>query len=236
MSVFATADLHGYPLKEFLKLLDKSGFSDNDFLFIIGDVIDRNGDGGIELLRWMMCQPNVELILGNHEKMMLDSTFVFDEITEESVNAINAEKLDNLSGWLACGGDVTLHSLKELRKTDPDLIDDILQYCKEAPLYESVTAGGKDFLLVHAGLGNFAEDKKLSEYTEEELLWTRPALDDQYFKKVKTILCHTPTQYYGWEYNGRAIRTPTWINIDTGAAYEGHPMVLRLDDLKSFYF
>lgn len=113
MSIYATADLHGYPLEEFLKLLKKCGFSENDFLFVIGDVIDRNGDGGVGLLRWMMCQPNVELILGNHEKMMLDSRFVFDEITEDSVKAISAEKMDSLSGWLACGGDVTLHSLKE---------------------------------------------------------------------------------------------------------------------------
>lgn len=235
MSIYATADLHGYPLEEFLKLLKKCGFSENDFLFVIGDVIDRNGDGGVGLLRWMMCQPNVELILENHEKMMLDSRFVFDEITEDSVKAISAEKMDSLSGWLACGGDVTLHSLKELRRTNPDLVEDILSYCEEAPLYESVTAGERDFLLVHAGLGNFTEDKMLSAYSDEELLWTRPALDDRFFKNVKTILGHTPAQYYGWKYNGRAIRTPSWINIDTGAAYEGHPMLIRLDDLKEFY-
>ena len=143
----------------------------------------------------MMCLPNVELILGNHEKMMLDSRFVFDGITEDSVKAISAEKMDSLSGWLACGGDVTLHSLKELRRTNPDLVEDILSYCEEAPLYESVTAGERDFLLVHAGLGNFAEDKMLSAYSDEELLWTRPALDDRFFKNVKTILGHTPTQY-----------------------------------------
>lgn len=195
MSIYATVDLHGYPLEEFLKLLKKCGFSENDFLFVIGDVIDRNGDGGVGLLRWMMCQPNVELILGNHEKMMLDSRFVFDGITEDSVKAISAEKMDSLSGWLACGGDVTLHSLKELRRTNPDLVEDILSYCEEAPLYESVTAGERDFLLVHAGLGNFAEDKMLSAYSDEELLWTRPALDDRFFKNVKTILGHTPTQY-----------------------------------------
>lgn len=112
--------------------------------FFLGDVIDRNGDGGVEILRWMMCQPNVQFILGNHEKMMLDSAFVFDEITEESVNALSSDKMDQLSGWLACGGDVTLHSLKELKHKDPELVEEMIHFCAEAPLYESVTVGSKD--------------------------------------------------------------------------------------------
>lgn len=59
MAVYVISDLHGYPLKKFINLLDKSGFSDNDFLYILGDVVDRSGDGGIEILCWMLRQPNV---------------------------------------------------------------------------------------------------------------------------------------------------------------------------------
>ena len=58
--IYATSDLHGFPLEGFQNLLDHAGFSDNDYLFVLGDVIDRNGDGGIGLLQWMMLQPNVE--------------------------------------------------------------------------------------------------------------------------------------------------------------------------------
>ena len=47
---YATSDLHGYPLDSFLRLLEKAGFSDSDVLYVLGDVIDRNGDGGSELL------------------------------------------------------------------------------------------------------------------------------------------------------------------------------------------
>lgn len=235
MAVYVTADLHGYPLKDFLGFLKKTGFGNDDFLFILGDVIDRNGDGGVEILRWMMCQPNVQFILGNHEKMMLDSAFVFDEITEESVNTLRSDKMDQLSGWLACGGDVTLHSLKELKHKDPELVEEMIHFCAEAPLYESVTVGSKDYLLVHSGLGNFSIEKSIESYTTDELLWTRPKLEDRYFDDVKTIIGHTPTQYYGFKYYGRALKTVTWINIDTSAAYEGYPMLLRLDDLKEFY-
>ena len=66
------------PLSEtkFLQLLDKAGFGERDFLFVLGDVIDR-GEHGVELLRWISRQPNVQLILGNHEAMMLACSAAF---------------------------------------------------------------------------------------------------------------------------------------------------------------
>ena len=79
---YAISDIHGYPLDKFLQLLNKAGFGNDDYLFILGDVIDRNGDGGVEMLQWIMLQPNVELLLGNHEDMLLKCAFLFDEITD----------------------------------------------------------------------------------------------------------------------------------------------------------
>ena len=66
--VYVTSDLHGYPLEKFLDFLNKAGFGEEDYLYILGDVIDRGPDG-IKILKWMMSQHNVQLILGNHEAM-----------------------------------------------------------------------------------------------------------------------------------------------------------------------
>jgi hypothetical protein len=63
--IFVTSDLHGYPLKCFQKLLMDAGFTDDDELYVLGDVIDRHGDGGVETLLWMMDMPNITLLLGN---------------------------------------------------------------------------------------------------------------------------------------------------------------------------
>ena len=131
---YVISDLHGYPLKKLKKLLEKAAFSDNDFLYILGDVIDRNGDGGVEMLRWLLEQPNVQLILGNHEAMLLSCEFVFDEITNESVEAMNTEKVELLSNYMFNGGDLTLAYLRELNKTSPKTVANILDYLHDTPL------------------------------------------------------------------------------------------------------
>lgn len=147
--IYVISDLHGYPHEKLLALLDKAGFGRDDFLYILGDVVDRNGDGGVETLNWLMYQTNVQLILGNHESMLLACAFVFDEITEDSIDSLTAEKIDMLTRYQADGGDVTLKAMQKLSKENQQ---DILDYLRDCPLYETVTAGGKDFILVHAGL------------------------------------------------------------------------------------
>ena len=229
--IYVISDLHGYPLDKLLDLLDKAGFGNKDFLYILGDVVDRNGDGGVETLNWLMYQTNVQLILGNHEAMLLACSFAFDEITESSINTWTDEKIDILTRYRLDGGDVTLKAMKKL---DKDTQQDILDYLRDCPLYETVSAGGRDFLLVHSGLGNFAPDKKFSEYTCDELVWTRPDLTTVYYKEVMTILGHTPTIAYGDEFDGRIIKTETWIDIDVGAGFGRQPVLLRLDDMKEF--
>lgn len=229
--VYVTSDLHGYPLNKFRTLLEKAGFSQNDFLYVLGDVIDRGTDG-IVILRWLMAQPNAQLILGNHEAMMLACSFLFDEITEKSIASLTDEKLDSYSTWVLNGGEPTLKALRKLGKEE---IEYILEYLQDAPLYETVSAGGRDFLLTHSGLGSFEKGKKLSEYSAHDLLWNRPELDTEYYRGITTVFGHTPTLLFGDEYAGKAIFTETWINIDTGAACGRSPMLLRLDDLKEFY-
>lgn len=231
--VYATSDLHGYPLGDFQALLKKAGFRDSDYLFVLGDVVDRNGDGGVEALRWMMVQPNVQLILGNHEAMLLACAFLFEEVTMASVDRLAPDHLGALSNWLSNGAQPTLDALRALRDEDADAVTDLLDYLRDAPLYDSVAAGGRDFLLVHSGLEGFAADRPLSGYAANDLLWCRPKPEQRYFEDVLTVLGHTPTRYYGCP--DRAFWTDTWVDIDTGAAGGGAPMLLRLDDLREFY-
>ena len=226
--IYVVSDLHGYPHEKFLALLDKAGFGKDDFLYILGDVVDRNGDGGVETLNWLMYQTNVQLILGNHEAMLLACSFVFDEITEDSIESLTAEKIDMLTRYQLDGGDITLKAMQKLPK---ETQQDILDYLRDCPLYETVNAGGKDFILVHAGLGNFDPNKQIEDYTTEELLWSWPELTDVYYKDKMTVFGHTPTFSFGDEYEGKIIKTDTWTDIDVGTGFGREPVLVRLEDM-----
>ncbi|MCR4556376.1 MAG: metallophosphoesterase [Saccharofermentans sp.] len=229
--IYVISDLHGYPHEKFLDLLNRAGFGKDDFLYILGDVVDRNGDGGVETLEWLMYQTNVQLLIGNHEAMLLGCSFVFDEITENSIDALTAEKIDMLTRYQLDGGDATLKAMQKLPK---DTQQDILDYLRDCPLYETVSIGGRDFILVHSGLDNFAPDKKISDYTSEDLLWAWPELTTVYYKDIMTVFGHTPTLSFGDEYEGKIIKTETWIDIDVGTGFGRQPVLLRLDDMKEF--
>ena len=230
--VYVTSDLHGYPLDKLKDFLDKVGFCNNDFLYILGDVIDRGPDG-IKILKWLMLQPNVELLLGNHEAMMLACDFLFDEITEDSISKLTGTKLNTYMTWVSNSGQVTLNALSGVRSQE---IRYILEYLRESPLYEVLTVNDRDFVLVHSGLGGFRKDKKLATYTPDDLLWTRPDLNTKYFDNITVIFGHTPTVHYGDEHLGKIVTTDTWINVDVGVGLGQEPCLLRLDDMKEIYY
>lgn len=233
--IYVTSDLHGYPLNLFLGLLYDAGFCKDDYLFVLGDVIDR-GEHGIELLRWMAEQPNIQLILGNHEAMLLSvSDWLFDEVSDESLNKLDVQKIELLNNWYANGAVPTIKGLRKLLKEEPDILEGILDYLQDAPLYDTIEVAGTAYILVHSGLENFRKDRSLDNYAPDELLWARPALETRYFDNAIVIFGHTPTECFGEQHRGKMLKTDTWICIDTGAATENKPMLLRLDDMKAFY-
>ena len=233
--IYVTSDLHGYPVETFRRMLRQIGFSDDDFLFVLGDVIDR-GPEGAEMLLWLTQQPNMQLILGNHEALLLACRFLFEEVTEDRLEALTTQKLDLVQNWMDNGGGPTMKGLRAILKQDPELLEGIMDYLLDAPLYEWVEVSNKRFLLVHSGLDNFAPNRAPEDYDPKELLLARPEPDTVYYDDALVIFGHTPTDNYGEAHRGRAVQTGSWICIDTGAGWGGAPMFLRLDDGKTFYF
>ena len=232
--IYVTSDLHGCSPSVLKQLLKQVDFREEDLLFVLGDVIDR-GEFGPELLLWLSRQSNTRLILGNHEAWMLACKFLFEEATVESLDQLRPEQRMLLECWLENGGGPTIMGLNRLLHQSPDLFDGVMDYVRNAPMYELVNAGGKSYILVHAGLGNFDPGRDLDDYTPRELLLERPGLNDRYFTDRVTVFGHTPTEFFGEEFRGRMLRTDTWWNIDTGVAMGRSPMLLRLEDGQEFY-
>ena len=67
--IYVLSDIHGN-MENFKSILKQIDLQPEDTLYVLGDVIDRYPDG-IKIIRMIMAMPNVKMLLGNHEYMML---------------------------------------------------------------------------------------------------------------------------------------------------------------------
>ena len=217
---YVVSDIHGC-YDKFKELLCKIEFSDDDELFILGDVIDR-GDEPIAVLRDIMARPNVVFIKGNHEVMAMEVLRKFGvEITDESIAGLCEGDVVAYLNWMNNGGEVTLNQFSALNK---DEREEVLAYIEEAENYQALEIEGRLYILVHAGFSNFSPDKDLDEYHIMDLVWDRPDYSKRYLdnENVFFVSGHTPTPLirkdqapYVYEENGH-------IAIDCGCVFGGY--------------
>lgn len=226
--VYVMSDIHGNE-RRFDSVMEQIGLRPEDTLYILGDVIDRH-PGGIRILRRIMAMPNVKMLLGNHEYMML--------------RALGHPCDDNpddgwaLEHWYRNGGKVTHDHLKRIRRT---LRQEIVEYLLGLPLSLEVEVGGRAYKLVHgapAELYRGAEPMYLNAV--HYAVWKRLEPGDEFPGEETLIFGHTPTRHYQdnvpmelWYGEGR-------IGIDCGSGYpqedeSGRLACLRLDDGRVFY-
>lgn len=228
---YVMSDLHGcYDL--FQKMLKTITFSQEDMLYIIGDVIDR-GEEGIKILLEAMERPNIRLLMGNHEYLMavLLSNI---KVPIERSTALDDGIQRGLQLWLDDGGRPTFLHFLELT---PDVQRQVLRFLVKLPLYTEISNNGKDFVLVHSGLENFALSRKLESYTVNELLFQRNNLGQVCFPDKTILVGHTPTFVFGKEQAGKILHRNQYINVDCGCVYPQSSRLgcLRLEDMMEFY-
>lgn len=72
--------------------------------------------------------------------------------------------------------------------------EEVLNFLEDFSLYEELTVGEKQYLLVHGGLGGFTPEKRIEEYSLHDLVWARPDYQKEYFADTNLVTGHTPTQ------------------------------------------
>lgn len=226
---YVISDIHGH-FDKYEEMLEKINFNDRDTLYILGDVVDR-GANGIKVLQDMMLRPNVIPILGNHEYMaMLSLSWMMEEITEDTLEAFDRDKMQSLSEWMLVGGKETVAEFQKLSMEDRK---DILEYLTEFSLYEVVHAGGETFILVHAGLDNFRVDRDLYDYDLSELIFKKPDYNREYFPDKYLVTGHTPTRTI-CDTDEIFIKN-RHIAIDCGCEFGGKLGCVCLDTMEQFY-
>lgn len=218
MSKYVMSDIHGC-YKEFIEMLDLIKFSDNDELYILGDIFDR-GPEPLKLLDYIVGHKNIILLKGNHEKM-------YEEAFETG----------DYSLWYYNGGQVT-HS--KLIKGGLDKEQQVYHYIRKLPIIKVIDK----FILVHAGLSRYSDDFELEEFLKQDettCLWTRENIGNEQKYRDYTVICgHTPVQsILNNSEDPRIIRRYGTLYIDCGCCFRerinGRLACLRLEDMKKFY-
>ncbi len=233
MASYAVSDIHGrYDL--LLELLNKINLKDSDTLYVIGDILDR-GPNPIKTLLKLMEMPNAVCIVGNHELMATDCLrFLNSTITDESLKSLDIVTLGKLLDWQRNGSDTTI---SEFRQLSPEMRNEVMEFMLNFSMYEEVSAGGQDFLLVHAGLGDYEPGKDIDEYSLKNLVWDRADYETQYFDDIYVVSGHTPTQFIeGNPKPGYIYKHNNHIAIDCGCYLPGGRLAcICLDTQEEFY-
>ncbi|MEH6627225.1 MAG: symmetrical bis(5'-nucleosyl)-tetraphosphatase [Motiliproteus sp.] len=101
MATYAIGDIQGC-LDELLKLLDKVQFSDQDQLWLTGDLVNR-GPRSLDTLRFIQqLGPRAKVILGNHDLHLLAMAYTGSRKGSKDTldDILNAPDRDELLHWL----------------------------------------------------------------------------------------------------------------------------------------
>lgn len=224
---YVIADPHG-EYDRFRRMLERIVFSEEDVLYILGDVVDRGGIGGVDILLDVMARPNVVMLLGNHETMCLKAMD-------------HPENQRAAAHWLRNGGQATYGGLMGLEAEERARA---LDFLRTLPDHLEVEAGGKAFHLVHAFPADNTYDR----------VWLRPGPEaPSPFPDGRVVVAgHTPVcELWGyddealarhlsglrdghmWIYHGRG-----YFDLDCGCGYpvpQRRLACLRLEDMAEFY-
>lgn len=224
--VYVLSDIHGN-LKNFNSIMAQINLQETDTLYVLGDVIDRHPDG-IKILRKIMSAPNIKMLLGNHEYMML-----------------NAIDVDGIIDYRACslwyynGGDCTHKYIKHIRK---NIRKEIFDYIKSLPLNIDIKVGGKKYKLVHGYPKEYYVKDDIDYRSETYFtVWKRIEYGEVLDVDYTLIFGHTPTKYYQLAKPLEVWFGGSLIGIDCGSGFpdylksQGRLACLRLDDMKVFY-
>ena len=210
MATYVISDIHGC-YEEYVELLEKLQLSNLDDLYILGDAMDR-GPEPIKVMLDIISRPNVFYILGNHDALMFFALRLSEKGTAYAEEAY--------ADWMQNGGNVTARQFQALPM---EVQQEIWTYLEDAPAYDVVECGNKRFILAHAGIENFHEDKSLEDYDMEDFLWNRTDYGRKLFSNDRSFLVtgHTPTPLIRPDRRPLVYEENGHIAIDCGCVFGG---------------
>lgn len=193
-------------------------------------MVDR-GEKGIEILQLVMRTPNIHMLLGNHEYMMMQ---YFEAGADEIIKR----------RWNRNGNHTTLRGLDRVTEEEKA---EILAFIGSLPSQVTLSVDKNRYRLVHGFIGENTHDR----------VWNRPKLSDvpELNEGERLIVGHTPVCEYAchggdedfYVYSRaltqrgehfRILHAPGFVDVDCCVGYgmsAARLACLRLEDGAEFY-
>ena len=164
MAIYVMSDIHGH-VRALEEVLDLASPGDDDEVYVLGDMVDR-GPAPVDVIRRVRSLPNVHVLMGNHENMLLDVL-------------LDTGEMDSFT-WALNGGFATATGLDVL---DRDEYAELVDWMRGLPLFAVAETESRRYILTHAGIDameargylamagvDTSEGRGAAEATEEQLL------------------------------------------------------------------
>jgi len=220
---YVMSDLHGC-FSEYLRMLMHILFTEDDTLYILGDVIDR-GEDGLKILKDAMARPNVHILRGNHEQMAMKAL-----VACLSNDVCESDVYEQYALWLYNGGSPTVSAFCE---QDAQTQKALLEYMHSMPVSRELTIYGRRFFLAHSVPDR---EKFLSgKANYHDYMWGNPEYGKIYREDTLIVTGHTPTMLIDGAAPGRIYMANNHIGMDCGVVF-GKPLgCLCLDYMEEYY-
>lgn len=219
--IYAISDIHGH-YDEFMEMLKKIDFKDEDELYVLGDCIDK-GPKSIDTLLYCLEHENIHMCLGNHEFMMYQYI--------RSIKQDNwFDKKYYQAQWF--GNNFGRKTYDQYMKLPPYKREQVYRKLYNMPLsFPDVSVGDKAYYLVHSSPLKVNQEvvPRTNNCKDEEIensVWARDVMQvDGKIVIHGHIICMDERIHYD----------DGVVNIDCGAAVDWTLGCLRLDDFKEYY-
>ena len=220
---YVISDIHGN-YEKFRSILEQIKLRESDVMYVLGDLVDF-GDGSMDLIADLSVRVNVYPVAGEHDFLAARMLKGFAKILKSGA-APDPDYIAEMTAWVQDGGQATLDAFRALSE---DEREGVLEYLEEMTLFEETEAGGKKYLLLHAGIADYDPDTDLWDYQPEDF-FSEP-LDASYalIEDSTVVVGHVPTR------SQRIERGEGSIFIDCGAGEGGSLGCLCLETGKEFY-
>lgn len=222
---YVCSDIHGaYSL--FIKLLAEINFGPNDSMIICGDVIDKGKDS-VRLLKFVLEQPNITLIMGNHEYDFVKRYYAL------------------LKSQSDCNYDNVLHELQLSLGNDGNMLTwQMVDQIELLPYFVETDT----FVCVHAGIPVKSDNtlQSLDVTLPEQFVYDREFKEPYVLPKTDKCVFfgHTPCYYitnqhkiitYSKVATPHVITDYVKIHIDTGTYLGGVLGCFCVETCKEYY-